>query len=65
MSLKLVEEKVSLCDRFKVGIIKNIQKMITRKKVFAILILSLLNVEYGMSRALDRSIDFQDCGKRL
>jgi len=44
---------------------KQTEKMITRKKVFVILILTLLNVEYGMSKAIENVLDFQDCGKRL
>lgn len=37
--------------------------MITRKKVFVILILALLNIEDGMSKAIENVLDFQDCGK--
>lgn len=37
--------------------------MIPRKKVLIVLILTLFNVDFGMSRALRGGIDFQDCGK--
>ncbi|XP_070490586.1 uncharacterized protein Npc2f [Chironomus tepperi] len=38
--------------------------MITRKKIFVVLILSLLNIKDGMSKAFQNALDFQDCGSK-